>query len=118
MSTTVKTVTSQSNPLAYLKAIATLIGTIATALLGVYTADTPVGKVLTIASIIATAIATWVVPNALVIPATIETEDEGLVEVEDTDNGLSYEESGGLPFPADADEPTLYKHEDGNPDRY
>jgi len=81
-----RTVTSKSNPLAYLKAIATLIGTIATALLGVYTADTEIGKVLTIVAIIATAVATWVVPNADVVPK---------------DDGLSYEEAGGNPYPSD-----------------
>lgn len=79
-------VTSQSNPLAYLKAIATLVGSITTALLGVYTADTTVGKVLTVLAIIATAIATWVVPNADVV-----TDAE--------DDGLSYTESGGLLYP-------------------
>lgn len=111
MSTTV--VTSQKNPLAYAKAIATLIGTIATALLGVYTADTEVGKVLTIVAIVATAIVTWAVPNALVLPGDPDDAAE--------DDGLSYEESGGLPFPVDSDEPTLYKgpdHSDGDPGRY
>lgn len=116
MSTTV--VTSQTNPLAYLKAIATLIGSIVTALLGVYTADTPVGKVLTIIAIVATALATWTVPNATVI-----SPDDG---DDAEDDGLTYEESGGLPFPVDADEPTLYQRdpldrpvrpEDGDPSR-
>lgn len=106
-------VTSQSNPLAYLKAIATLIGSIATALLGVYTADTEVGKVLTILAIIATAIATWVVPNATVLPI----DDDEDAEPDD----LTYEEAGGLPFPVDADEPTLYGNAsdraDGDPNR-
>lgn len=83
------TVTSQSNPLAYMKAIATLVGTIATALLGVYTADTEVGKVLTIAAIIATAVATWVVPNADVVVVK--------------DDNLTYEEAGGLSYPSGND---------------
>lgn len=117
MSNTVTTVTSQSNPLAYLKAIATLVGTIVTGLLGTYTADTEVGKVLVVVSIVATALATWAVPNAIVLPATIETETPGLVDVDVEDDGLSYEESGGLPFPTDADEPTLYK-EDPDPHRF
>lgn len=106
MDSNVKTVTSQSNPLAYLKAIATLVGTIATALLGVYTADTEVGKVLTIAAIICTAVATWVIPNALVVPATIEVEHEGQVSVEAEDeyeDDLTYEEAGGQPYPNDND---------------
>lgn len=99
----VTTVTSQSNPLAYLKAIATLVGTIVTGLLGVYTADTSVGKVLVIVSIVATAITTWVVPNAPVVP------DDVIIGTEtDVDDGLTYEESGGLPFPTDGDEGALY----------
>lgn len=48
----------------YAKMYAALIGSIATALLGVYTADTKVGQVLTVVSVIATAIATFAVPNA------------------------------------------------------
>jgi len=100
----VTTVTSQSNPLAYLKAIATLIGSIATALLGVFTADTTIGKVLTVIAIIATCIVTWAIPNAPVVPDdVIVATDEG-----DYDNGYTYEESGGLPFPTDADESALY----------
>jgi hypothetical protein len=104
---TVTTVTSQTNPLAYMKAIATLIGSIVTGLLGVYTADTPVGQVLTVVAIIATAIATWVVPNALVVPVVTD-EGEFVGEGEVDDDGLSYEESGGLPFPTDGDEGALY----------
>jgi hypothetical protein len=105
MSNTVTTVTSQSNPLAYLKAIATLVGTVATGLLAVYTGDTEIGKVLTVVVIIATALTTWVVPNAIVVPAEEPVEYE-------TDDGLTYEESGGLPFPTDSDEPALYKDND------
>lgn len=45
------------------KAYVALAGAIATALLGVYAADTEVGKVLTVISVIATAVATWAVPN-------------------------------------------------------
>src|SRR6478609_8066448 len=101
MSNSVTTVTSQTNPLAYAKAIATLVGTVVTGLLGVYGPDTEVGKVLVIVSIVATAITTWVVPNALVVPATIEVDHEAQVAVEVDvdddyeDDGLSYEESGG-----------------------
>lgn len=47
----------------YLKAYAALVGSIATALLAVYTADTETGRVLTVVSVIATAVATWAVPN-------------------------------------------------------
>lgn len=47
----------------YAKSYAALIGAIATALLGVYTADTEVGKILTVVSVIATAVVTWAVPN-------------------------------------------------------
>lgn len=46
------------------KAYAALVGTVATALLGVYAADTQVGKVLTIVGVVATAFATWRIPNA------------------------------------------------------
>lgn len=45
------------------KAYVALIGAIASALLGVYAVDTTVGQVLTVISIIATAIATYRVPN-------------------------------------------------------
>lgn len=48
----------------YAKAYCSLIGGVATALLGVYTADTPAGQVLTVIAVVATAILTWSVPNA------------------------------------------------------
>lgn len=50
-------------PAEYAKAIAALIGSICTALLGIYTADSSLGQVLTIVSAIATAVATFQVPN-------------------------------------------------------
>jgi CBS-domain-containing membrane protein len=110
MSNTVTTVTSQANPLAYAKAIATLVGTIATALLGVYTADTEVGKVLTIVSIIATAIATWAIPNAPVIKPgdpllvnSIGAGEEGTILYVDAEEG---------PEPYDPGAP-LHGYEDG-----
>ena len=46
------------------KAYAALVGTITTALLAVYAAETKVGQVLTVVSIVATAFATWRIPNA------------------------------------------------------
>jgi hypothetical protein len=49
--------------LPYLKAYAALVGSICTALLGVYAADSQVGKILTVVSVIATVVATWAVPN-------------------------------------------------------
>lgn len=49
--------------LPYLKAYAALAGAIATALLGVYASDTQVGRVLTVVSVVATAVVTWAVPN-------------------------------------------------------
>ena len=49
--------------LPYLKTYAALVGAIATALLGVYAADTEVGKVLTVLAVVATAVTTWAVPN-------------------------------------------------------
>lgn len=48
----------------YAKAYAALIGSIATALLAVFTADTTVGKVLTVVAIVATTVGTWAVENA------------------------------------------------------
>ena len=52
-----------STVLPYLKAYAALIGSIATALLAVYASDSSAGQVLTVVSVIATAVATWAVPN-------------------------------------------------------
>ena len=51
------------------KAIAALVGSIATALLAVYTGDTSVGKVLTVVAVVATAVGTWAVTN---VPKTID----------------------------------------------
>jgi uncharacterized membrane protein YidH (DUF202 family) len=48
---------------AYLKAYAALVGAVATALLGVYAADSQLGKILTVAAVVGTAFATWRVPN-------------------------------------------------------
>ncbi|HEY9473058.1 MAG TPA: hypothetical protein VIS06_04295 [Mycobacteriales bacterium] len=47
----------------YAKAYAALAGSIATALLAVFAADTTVGKVLTVVAVIATAVGTWATPN-------------------------------------------------------
>jgi hypothetical protein len=46
------------------KAYASLAGALATALLGVYAADGPVGQMLTVIAVLATAFVTWRVPNA------------------------------------------------------
>lgn len=48
----------------YAKMYAALIGAIATALLGVFAADTTTGLVLTVVSVVATTVATWAIPNA------------------------------------------------------
>ena len=45
------------------KAYVALVGSIATALLAVFTADTKIGQVLTVVSVIATAFGTWAVEN-------------------------------------------------------
>lgn len=45
------------------KAYVALVGAIATALLGIYGPDTQVGQILTVVVAIATAIATFAVPN-------------------------------------------------------
>jgi hypothetical protein len=46
------------------KAYVALIGAVVTALLAVYGPDTKVGQVLTIISVVATAVGTYAVPNA------------------------------------------------------
>lgn len=47
----------------YLKAYAALLGSVCTALLGVYGPDTQLGHILTVAAALATAVATFAVPN-------------------------------------------------------
>lgn len=49
--------------LANAKAYAALIGSICTALLGIYGPETQVGGVLTVVLAVVTAFATWAVPN-------------------------------------------------------
>lgn len=51
------------------KAYAALIGAVCTGLLGIYAHDSAVGQVLTVLSIIATAVVTWRVPNRSNDPA-------------------------------------------------
>lgn len=46
------------------KGYAALVGAICAALLGVYAAESQVGQVLTVVSVVATAVVTWRVPNA------------------------------------------------------
>lgn len=46
-----------------IKAYTALLGSIATALLAVFTADSTVGQVLTVVAVIATAVGTWAVEN-------------------------------------------------------
>lgn len=46
------------------KAYVALAGSVATALLGVFAADSTVGQVLTVVAVVATAFATWATPNA------------------------------------------------------
>lgn len=48
----------------YAKAYAALIGSVCTALLGVFAADSTVGQVLTVVSVIATTFVTFRVENA------------------------------------------------------
>ena len=66
--------------LPYLKMYMALIGSICTGLLGVFTSDTTVGQVLTVVSIIATAVATFAVPN---IDVTGKHADESVVDSND-----------------------------------
>lgn len=53
----------QDHVLSSLKAYAALVGSIATALLGIY-ADSKTGHVLTVIAAVCTAVGTWVVPNS------------------------------------------------------
>lgn len=69
-------VTSKTHPLASLKAYASLAGVIATAMLGTFAADSTIGLILTLAAAVATAIATYVVPNADVVPPVGAEPDE------------------------------------------
>lgn len=46
------------------KAIAGLVGGVATALTTVYAPDTTVGHVATVVAVVATAVGVWAVPNA------------------------------------------------------
>lgn len=46
-----------------LKAIAALVGTVLTALVGILTPDDPGYRILVIALAVATAVATWTIPN-------------------------------------------------------
>lgn len=113
------TVSSQKNPLAYMKAIATLVGTIATGLLAVYTTDTTVGQVLTVLVIIATAVTTWVVPNAVVVPSEEATAVAVAVERDalyGTQEPLRQPGSDDEGFGGDAPLPTPYSPDD--PHRY
>lgn len=61
-----KIVHSKADYRANLKAIATLVGAIATALATLYAPDTTIGGFLPTIAIIATVITTWAVPNATV----------------------------------------------------
>jgi hypothetical protein len=46
------------------KAIAGLVGGVATAITTVYAPDTPVGHFATVVAVVATAVGVWAVPNA------------------------------------------------------
>lgn len=77
-----ETPVNKANPLAYAKAIVALVGAIATALLVQYGPDTEIGAVLTVVSIIATAILTYLTSNAPIVgedpPAGYGDDDDGL----------------------------------------
>lgn len=47
----------------YAKAVAALVGSLATALLAVYGPDTTVGGVLVVLAVVATTVGTWAVEN-------------------------------------------------------
>ena len=63
--------------LAYAKAYAALVGSVATALLGIYAADSQVGKLLTVVAAVCSAVAVARIPNT---PATERGED-GVADV-------------------------------------
>lgn len=56
------------NPLESAKAYIALVGSVATALLAVFTADSPVGNVLVVVSVVATTLGTFAVPNKTAEP--------------------------------------------------
>lgn len=57
------------------KAYVALVGSIATALLGVFASDTQVGQVLTVIVALATALGTYRVPNAPSVPEVDQYAD-------------------------------------------
>jgi len=63
------------------KAYAAFAGAIVTALLGTFTADSPVGKVLTVVAVLATAIVTYRVPNADEAPAPVHDDELGVSDL-------------------------------------
>ena len=77
----VATISQNLKPLVAAKAYVALIGAVATALLGVFAADTEVGKVLTVIAVVATAVSTFAVPNA---------------DAEELDEGNFYDGHGGF----------------------
>ena len=50
--------------LPYAKGIAALVGSVCTALLGIYGPETDMGRILTVVAAVATAVVTWAIPNA------------------------------------------------------
>lgn len=62
--------------LANAKAYVALVGSIASALLGVFAADSRVGQVLTVVVVVATAIGTWRVPNSPALAASNTNTEE------------------------------------------
>lgn len=52
-----------TDPMHYAKSYASLIGAVCTALLGIYGPDSTLGQWLTVLAAVATAVATYAVPN-------------------------------------------------------
>jgi len=75
----------------YAKMYVALAGSIATALLGVYTADSTLGQVLTVVSVVATAFGTWAVQNAPADGSLKEGSIRGSAEVVNFAPSASYE---------------------------
>lgn len=63
-----------TQPLEAAKAYVALVGTVATALLAVYGPETQVGHWLTVIAIVATAVATFAIPNKGAKPVDADNE--------------------------------------------
>jgi hypothetical protein len=70
-----------ANVLANAKAYAALIGSVATALLGITAGNSQIGAVLTVVLAVCTAVATWTVPNSAPVPVKTQAGEVSLLTV-------------------------------------